>query len=246
MLNVLICDDSGKQIILEKKAILDYQAKKKQALFRIYTAMTTKDALQYVAANQVDLAILDIEIDRKSGIDVAKEILKKNPVCKIIFVTNYDSFAYSAFEIEAFAYMLKPLQQKKLYEQLDKVFVARQKEQLLERYGGAKLEIKYKGTASYIRQEDILYIEKKGKNVVVVTDDSEYEYTDNLKDLEKRLDPERFTRCHNGFIVNLNRIVSYRRTEVYVGEQEICIPVSKANSSKVVNVLEKHLWENVL
>ena len=79
-----------------------------------------------------------------------------------------------------------------------------------------------------------------------MTDELEYEYTDNLKDLERKLDADRFIRCHNGFIVNLNRIVSYRRTEVYVGEEEICIPVSKANVAKVTNALEKRLWENVL
>lgn len=246
MLNVLICDDSGKQVILEKKAVLYYQAVKKQALFRIHTTMTTKDALKYVAENQVDIAILDIEIDSKSGIDVAKEILAGNAACKIIFVTNYDSFAYSAFEIEAFSYLLKPFEESKLCQQLDKILVEIQKEQLLERYGGSKLEMKFKGTTSCVRQEEILYIEKKGKNVVVVTDESEYEYTDNLKDLEKKLDKDGFIRCHNGFIVNLNRIVSYRRTEVYVGEQEICIPISKANISKMANVLEKRLWENVL
>lgn len=246
MLNMLICDDSGKQIILEKKAILNYQAVKKQALFRIQTTTTTKDALKYVASNRVDIAVLDIEIDRKTGIDVAKEILARNTSCKIIFVTNYDSFAYSAFEIEAFAYLLKPFEESRLCEQLDKIMLEIQKEQLLERYGGSKLEMKFKGTTSCVRQEDILYIEKKGKNVVVVTDELEYEYTDNLKDLEKKLDAERFIRCHNGFIVNLNRIVSYRRTEVYVGEEEICIPVSKANTAKVVNAMEKRLWENVL
>ena len=246
MLNVLICDDSGKQIILEKKAILNYQAVKKQVLFRIQTTTNTKDALKYVASNRVDIAVLDIEIDRKTGIDVAKEILARNTACKIIFVTNYDSFAYSAFEIEAFAYLLKPFEESRLCEQLDKIMLEIQKEQLLERYGGSKLEMKFKGTTSCVRQEDILYIEKKGKNVVVVTDELEYEYTDNLKDLEKKLDTERFIRCHNGFIVNLNRIVSYRRTEVYVGEEEICIPVSKANTAKVVNAMEKRLWENVL
>ncbi|HAU84248.1 MAG TPA: DNA-binding response regulator [Lachnospiraceae bacterium] len=246
MLNMLICDDSGKQIILEKKAILNYQAVKKQVLFRIQTTTNTKDALKYVASNRVDIAVLDIEIDRKTGIDVAKEILARNTACKIIFVTNYDSFAYSAFEIEAFAYLLKPFEESRLCEQLDKIMLELQKEQLLERYGGSKLEMKFKGTTSCVRQEDILYIEKKGKNVVVVTDEQEYEYTDNLKDLEKKLDTERFIRCHNGFIVNVNRIVSYRRTEVYVGEEEICIPVSKANTAKVVNAMEKRLWENVL
>ena len=246
MLNMLICDDSGKQIILEKKAILNYQAVKKQVLFRIQTTTNTKDALKYVASNRVDIAVLDIEIDRKTGIDVAKEILARNTACKIIFVTNYDSFAYSAFEIEAFAYLLKPFEESRLCEQLNKIMLEIQKEQLLERYGGSKLEMKFKGTTSCVRQEDILYIEKKGKNVVVVTDEQEYEYTDNLKDLEKKLDTERFIRCHNGFIVNLNRIVSYRRTEVYVGEEEICIPVSKANTAKVVNAMEKRLWENVL
>ncbi len=246
MVTMLLCDDSGKQIILLKKAILEYQSKKGQELFDIHTALTSKEALQYISSNHIDIAILDIEIDDKTGIDIAREILEKNSRCKIMFITNYDSFAYSAFEIEAFSYLLKPFDERKLAQQLDKFLLERQKECLLKRYGVSKLEMRYKGTTTTVSQEDILFIEKKGKNVVVVTSDSEYEYTDNLKDLERKLDQESFIRCHNGFIVNLNRITSYKRTEVYVGEEEICIPISKANIPRVVGTLQKRIWENVI
>lgn len=245
MLTMLLCDDSGKQIILAKKAILEYQAKKEQDLFDIHTALTSTDALKCIHSYKIDIAILDIEIDDRSGIDIAKELLAENPKCKIMFVTNYDSFAYSAFEIEAFSYLLKPFDERKLWQQIDKMMLDIQKEQLLRRYGGEKFEIKFRGTTTTVPLEDILYIEKKGKNVVVVTSDSEYEYTDNLKDLEKRL-AGKFIRCHNGFIVNLNRITSYKRTEVYVGEEEIGIPVSKANVAKVVKSLEQRIWENAI
>lgn len=245
-MNVLICDDSGKQIVLMRQLLLEYQKQKGQELFQVLTALSTKDALKYAVEKQIAIAILDIEIDEKTGIDLAKEILIHSPDCKIIFNTNYDSFAYSAYEIEAFSYILKPLNRQKLFHQFDKILLINQKDKLLKKYNLSRLEIKCKGKTVYIRQDDILYIEKCGKNVAIVTDKESYEFRENLKELEKRLDKENFIRCHNGFIVNVNRISSYRRTEVYVGKQEICIPVSKANIHKVTSLLEHKIWENVL
>lgn len=153
--------------------------------------MTSTDALKCIHSCTIDIAILDIEIDDRTGIDIARQLLAENPKCKIMFVTNYDSFAYSAFEIEAFSYLLKPFEDRKLWQQIDKILL------------------------------------------------------DILKDLEKRL-AGKFIRCHNGFIVNLNRITSYKRTELYVGEEEIGIPVSKANIAKVVKSLEQRIWENAI
>lgn len=246
MINVLICDDSGKQVVLMRQAILNYQTQKGQVLFQVFAALSTKDASKYIDSKHIDVAILDIEIDEKTGIDIAKEIQIHNPNCKIIFITNYESFAYSAYQIEAFSYILKPLDNQKLFHQLDKILSIYQKDNLFKKYNSFKLEIRFKGKTTYIPQGDILYIEKKGKNVVVITDDAAYEYTDNLKDLEKKLDRESFLRCHNGFIVNIKRITSYKRSEIFIDRQNICIPVSKANIPKVASILEKKIWENVL
>lgn len=121
MLNVLLCDDSDKQVQVMKKVLLDYQYQKEQIFFHIFSTISTKDALKCVVSNTIDIAILDIEIDDKTGIDIAKAIKSNNTECKIIFLTNYDSFGYLAYEVEASAYILKPLEKTKLYNKLDKI-----------------------------------------------------------------------------------------------------------------------------
>lgn len=246
MLNVLLCDDSDKQVQVMKKVLLDYQYQKEQIFFHIFSTISTKDALKCVVSNTIDIAILDIEIDDKTGIDIAKAIKSNNTECKIIFLTNYDSFGYLAYEVEASAYILKPLEKIKLYNKLDKIIREYHNETIIKRYGSSRFEMKIKGKITYVYQYDILYIEKKGKNVLVVTNDFIYEYIANLKDIEKELGQECFLRCHNGFIVNINQIVSHKRTELYVGKQHISIPVSKANIHKVAAVMEMKIWENII
>lgn len=85
MLNVLLCDDSDKQVQVMKKVLLDYQYQKEQIFFHIFSTISTKDALKCVVSNTIDIAILDIEIDDKTGIDIAKAIKSNNTECKIIF-----------------------------------------------------------------------------------------------------------------------------------------------------------------
>ena len=245
-MNLLICDDSGKQVVLMERALFNYQIQKNEKLFQVYTALSTNKASEYINSVTLDIAILDIEIDEKTGIDLAKRIKEHNQECKIIFMTNYDSFAYAAYELEAFSYLLKPLEQKKLFYQLDKILLIKQKENAMNKLVLSEFKIQYKGKTTYINLADILYIEKSGKNVIVVTDQSRYEYIGNLKDIEQKLDKEGFLRCHNGFIVNVNRINAYRKSELYVGKQEVPIPVSKVNRLKVAQVLEKKLWESFI
>lgn len=246
MTNILLCDDSGRQVVLMQQAIHEYQKEKPRACFQVFASISTKECLKYIEKEHIDIAIFDIEIDEKSGIDLAKELKSYNPDSKIIFVTNYDSFAYSAYQIEAFSYILKPLDKQKLFQQLDKILLIYQNEKIIKKYGLPKLEIKFKGVTTFINQEDVLYIEKKGKNVVAATDDETYEFTENLKELEKKLDGNIFLRCHNGFIVNMNRVTAYKRPELYVGKQEFRIPVSKANIQRVTSILENKIWESTL
>lgn len=70
---------------------------------------TASDAIEYAAVNQVDVAFLDIELGRTSGIVLAKKLKDIQPDIHIIFVTSYDKYAVDAFAIHATGYLLKPV-----------------------------------------------------------------------------------------------------------------------------------------
>ncbi|MBR6700111.1 MAG: LytTR family transcriptional regulator [Firmicutes bacterium] len=89
------------------------------------------------------------------------------------------------------------------------------------------------GVIRKIRQENIIYIEKKGHKVQLYTHNGSFSFYSSLKKLEEILDPNMFLRVHQGYIVNLYEI-SYLHSEgIALISVDKIIPVSRRNQSKL-------------
>lgn len=66
-----------------------------------------KDAIEYISNNHVDVLLLDIDMPTLNGFEIAKIICKDYKHIKIVFMSAYDNFVYSAFEFYPFAYLRK-------------------------------------------------------------------------------------------------------------------------------------------
>lgn len=86
---------------------------------QIVTFQKSKDACAYVENHGCDIAFLDIEMPILSGIELAKRIKLCCPVANIIFVTGYSDYAMEAYRINASGYLLKPINQDEVQEQLE-------------------------------------------------------------------------------------------------------------------------------
>ena len=83
------------------------------------TAFTKpKDAIEYVKANRVALAFLDIEMGTVSGLDVCREMLKVNPRLNVVYLTAYRDYSFDAWGTGACGFMMKPLTVEGVKEQL--------------------------------------------------------------------------------------------------------------------------------
>ncbi|ADL52027.1 LytR/AlgR family response regulator transcription factor [Clostridium cellulovorans] len=245
MLNILICDDRKEQATLVQYFIKKYEEIEDERIFNTYCTESSKEVIKYIKRQPIDIAILDIEIDETNGIDLAEQIKQIDKNILIIFITSYTSYGYDAYKVEAFDYILKPINSETINKTIKKIIDSKMKNDFIKKYMQPRLKIKFRGEISNILQQEILYIEKVGKKVVLVTENTSYEYTVNLKDLEENLEKEMFIRCHHGFIININHIVAYKKFKVYVGSKNLCIPVSKSNSENLRNILEQRLWENI-
>lgn len=77
------------------------------------------DALAYIRANPVDIAFLDIEMGRTSGLDLCRELLKVYPRTNIVFLTAYRDYAFDAWSTGACGFLLKPLRAEAVRSQLE-------------------------------------------------------------------------------------------------------------------------------
>lgn len=94
----------------------------------IDTFLRAKEGLAFILEEPVDVVFLDIHMPELDGLQLAEKILEKKPHVDIVFVTAYNEYAVSAFELNAIDYLMKPVKIDRLQKTIDRL----EKEQALK------------------------------------------------------------------------------------------------------------------
>ncbi len=216
MIKIAVCDD--------EPYIRSYLAAliRRQGTETEITEYASPDALLR-HGTEYDLLFLDIEWKYNSctdtpippsgisGMDLARQIrASEGPQPLIVFVTGYESYIYDAFDVDAFQYLLKPIDEARFTE-----IFRRAADRITEKgtHPLKKLVIQYAGTSKILPTDEISYIESQGHKVILHLKDTTLEYYAKLGDLEQELQGQ-FCRIHKGILVNLNYVEEYSRTTV--------------------------------
>jgi two-component system, LytTR family, response regulator len=182
---------------------------------------TGEQALEAIRAHAPDVAFLDIQMPGLDGFAVV-EALEGDEAPAIVFVTAHDQYAVRAFEVHAFDYLLKPVDDERLRTALARV---RERERsaapaldtsermlaLLERLhardrGLERLVVRTQERAFFLKTETIDWIEASGKQVLLHVGKVTHSIRASMASLEQELDPARFVRISRSAIVNIDRI----------------------------------------
>lgn len=144
-----------------------------------------------------DLIFLDYKMGIMNGLETAKKLRKKGLKCPIVFVTSFNEIVYDVFEVNAFRFLTKPVEQEALEKTMD---------DFIDQYKNSKVvSFTSNGRAVSLSSGEIVYIEGKGKGCVVHTDDEAYPVLQSINLFSEGL-PENFFRCHRNFSVNLEAV----------------------------------------
>lgn len=151
-------------------------------------------------------------IHSTGGLNLARRIrgmeLGRQPI--IIFITGYEQYVWQAFDVDAFHYLVKPVDERKFAE----VFTRAAARILAETQRSRNtLVVRHGGVNKVIPLDSIYYMESRNHKIVLHTKDGEMEYYGKLGELEKELEGQ-FARIHKGYLVNLSHVEEYGRTEV--------------------------------
>lgn len=165
------------------------------------------DAKIAIERDHPDLVFMDIQMPGETGLDLMEK-LSNSP--RTVFVTAFDEYAIKAFELNAYDYLMKPIDP----ERLDEVFTRISEENKLPDSvenasvlrAGDKVLIKDGDKVWFIPVEEIRYFESEGNYVKVHFEKFRPLILRSLNSLEERMDEHLFFRANRKYIVNLNHI----------------------------------------
>jgi DNA-binding LytR/AlgR family response regulator len=160
-------------------------------------------------ASGCDVLFLDIELAGASGLDAARLLQDAPSPPAIVFVTAHAEYAVDAFAVEAFDYLLKPVDPERLARVLERLAERRRQPAARE---PRKIPVVAGGRTELIGHEQVRYVQAEGDYSRVHTFDRSYLSTASLRELEAALPAERFVRIHRSFLVNLAHVASVRRS----------------------------------
>ncbi len=152
-----------------------------------------------------DILLLDIQMEGMRGMEVARALRISGEDTVLIFVTARKEYAAEAFEVSAFYYLLKPVDEGKFCE----VFQGACREvRRLENARGGQLFFQTKTRNFTVQKKDILYVESAKRQVEIHTLKENITVYATMKHMEEQLGKE-FYRCHRGYLVNLAYVAGY-------------------------------------
>ncbi len=170
-------------------------------------------ALELLAGNEADIALVDIRMPRMDGIEFARHAATLPQPPAVVFVTAYDQYAVKAFELSAIDYLLKPVKAARLAEALKKARrIAADAPALRELapQGRRHLRCLERGKVLLVPVEQVLYFKAELKYVTARTVEREYLLEESLAQLEDEF-AQRFLRIHRNCIVARDAIAGMTR-----------------------------------
>lgn len=177
---------------------------------------TTEEEL-LSSQKDLDLLFLQVRSDDHNGIELARKLRKINGCLPIVFLADSTDYVYDAFNVRAFQYLLKPVQESQLQNVLIR---AEEYADRLEECRQARIVLKTKSTTYSVMKSEISYIESNLKKLLVHTKNECIEIYGSMKDMEDKLGTG-FFRCHRGYLVDLVYVQSYSTDTIMLtnGEQ---------------------------
>jgi two-component system, LytTR family, response regulator len=169
-------------------------------------AASATEALELAPALRYDVVFLDVEMPGLTGVEAAPVVRDRPDPPAVVFVTAHEHYAVDAFAVEAFDYLLKPVDPDRL---------ARVVERLRERTSEnavpvEKIPVVAGGGSELLDFDQIHYVQADGDYSRVHTYDRSYLSTASLGELEEKLGT-RFVRIHRSYLVNLTKVAGVRR-----------------------------------
>ena len=200
-------------------------------------------AVEFLNAHEIDILFLDVDMPELTGFDVIErlQIIPTN----LIFITAYNEYAIKAIKYSALDYLLKPVGPEELKTAVAKCSRSRLIEinqiktllhNIMSQEQNKKIALTTSQDIEFLHLNEVVYCSSDSNYTnVFLTDGQKRKVTKTLKDVLQLFDDNRFVRTHNSYVVNIQHVRRYSRSEAMLvltnGSQ---IPVSRSRREELM------------
>jgi DNA-binding LytR/AlgR family response regulator len=197
------------------------------------------EASEVLKTHKIDLMFLDIQMPEISGLSFVKS-LETKPL--FMFTTAYPDYALEGFEQDAIDYLLKPIAYDRFERGVEKAmeyYKVQQNQDVAETdLENEFIFVKANQKLIKLAYNDIYYVEAFADYVKIFLYDKKIVTLQTMKNMEKKLPSELFSRVHRSFIVNRNHVQSFSTSICEVNE--IKIPIGKNYKEAFVGLMKSN------
>ena len=234
MIKFAICDDEPLMAQELAGHLADYM---KENHITAYSLSSFSDGRALLdAIDRFDVIFLDIQMEQPDGMETAKLLRRRGDHSLLVFVTVLKELVFDAFQVEAYDYLLKPLDSARFHQTMERVLRS------LDRKTAEDIVIQRGTGCEVVLLSDIVYCEVLGRKIYLHKHDGTVsDYYDKLEDLERRVDG-RFFKCHRSFLVNLDYVRGCQDGQVLLAQGER-IPASRLRERELTQALLRYMKE---
>lgn len=218
-MRICLVEDSAAQAELVLEYIEKWQKENSTSCAMTWFASAEEMLFELGDAFPFDLIILDIQMGKMNGMELAKRIRAADKTVNLAFLSALKDYVFEGYEVQAFRYLLKPVEREALFALLSAVKggLLKEKSYLIASYGGEKRKF---------CQNEIRYVEARAHYTALYMEEECYELKAGINSIAEQLSQKEFAFTHRSFLVNLAYVDRITRMECILSDGQR-LPVSK-------------------
>lgn len=217
---IAICDDDP--LLRERNLMLCREILTEHEIPYTITEFSSAEELEEKMETEkdpFDLLLLDIEMKELSGMDLARRLRARRNRIGIIFISGYEEYLPIGYQVQPIHFLIKPVERRQLEEALMADWEMNHRQQTVMLQKGSRI--------LSLSLPDVLYIEAGANHSVrIIRQSGEIQFSSTLTYLTQMLPGDRFARCHNSFLVNLEHAREIEKKQLYLDDGSV-IPIGR-------------------
>jgi len=231
LIYIAICDDEKHMADYIRKMVSDFFRKKNREI-SIQMFASGKELLTY--NGQIDILFLDIQMKDIDGMKTARQLRADKFQGFLIFITVLKEMVFESFEVQAYDYLVKPIEEKQFEKTMERLFASMcsaKEDSILVQKG-------YEGRI--IRKDEIVFCEIIDRKIYLnLVSGETLDYYERIENLETKLDCH-FFRCHRSYLIHLKHLKGYKNGIAYMDNGRE-VPVSRLRSKEFSNIVLQYM-----